>query len=92
MVLGAFSGNLNGANLYFLSKTVTMGGSNNINFLKEYFLMLWRIYQYGYFMHDGALAHKSKIVIKFLKDNKITVLELPGNLSDLDPIKYVWNC
>jgi len=75
MMWGAFSGNLGRAGLYFLPKNLTMRGSNYINVLKDHLLAFWRIHQCDHFMHDGAPAHKSKIVTKFVNDNNINVLE-----------------
>ena len=42
-------------------------------------------------MHDGAPAHKAKVVQKFLADNNIEVLDWPGNTLDLNPIENAWN-
>jgi len=56
------------AGLYFLPNNVTMRESNYINVLKEHLLAFWRIHQFDHFMHDGAPAHKSKIVTNFLND------------------------
>ena len=92
MVWDAFSGNMGPAVLYFLSKNVTMKGSNYIHILKDHMLAFWRIHQCDLFMHDGAPAHKSKSVSKFLTEHNIKVLEWPGNSPDLNPIENAWNC
>ena len=72
MVWGAFSGNMGRAGFYFLPKNTTLRGSNYIDVLKDYLLTFWRIYQCDYFIQDGAPAHRSKIVTKFLEDKIIS--------------------
>ena len=42
-------------------------------------------------MHDGAPAHRTKLVTKRLRERDIPVLEQPGNSSDLNLIENVWN-
>ena len=86
MVWEAFGGKKGSAGLYFLPKNVTMKGCNYIHILKDHILAYWRIYQCKHFMHDGAPAHKSKTVLKFLTDQNIHTLEWPGNSPDLNPI------
>ena len=87
MVWGAFSENMGRKSLYFFFKNVTMKGSNYIHVFKDHMLRFWRIHQCDHFMHDGAPAHKSKSVSKFLTQHNIIVLEWPGNSPDLNPIE-----
>ena len=42
-------------------------------------------------MHDGAPAHKSKTVSKFLTEHNIRALEWPWNSPDRNPIENAWN-
>ena len=91
MMWGAFSGNMGRAGLYFLPKNMTMKGSNYIYVLKHHMLAFWRIHQCDHFMYNGAPAHKSKSISKFLTEHNIKVLKWPGNSPDLNPIKNAWN-
>lgn len=43
------------------------------------------------FQHDLAPCHTSKIVKQFFTDNKITVLDWPGNSPDINPIENLWS-
>ena len=39
---------------------------------------------------DNDPKHTSKVVAKWLKDNKVKVLECPAQSSDLNPIENLW--
>ena len=90
MVWGAISGS-GRAGLYFLPKNVTMKGSNYLEVLQDHMLDFWDIHDCNFFMHDGAPAHRTKTVKKWLEEKNIPVLAWPGNSPDLNPIENAWN-
>ena len=42
------------------------------------------------FQMDNDPKHTSKVVAKWLKDNKVKVLESPSQSPDINPIENVW--
>jgi len=42
------------------------------------------------FVQDGAPCHRSKVDKTFLAENRIMVLDWPGNSPDLNPIQNLW--
>ncbi len=42
------------------------------------------------FQQDSAPCYKAKTVINWCAQNRITLLQLPGNSADLNPIENLW--
>ena len=76
MVWDAFSGTHERERLYFLSRIVTMKGSNYLKVLNDHLLPFWGIYQPTHFMQDGALAHKTKLVTTVVAKSLATLENL----------------
>lgn len=91
MVWGCFSGNNGSGGLFFLPKNVTMNADRYIEVLQDHLSVNFQIHRCQVFMHDSAPCHKAKKVTKWLADNKIDVLDWPGNSPDLNPIENCWN-
>jgi transposase len=43
------------------------------------------------FQHDLVPCHSSKAVKKFIQENKISMLEWPGNFPDMNAIEKLWS-
>ena len=49
------------------------------------------IHPHAILQQDFAPCHKTKMTTNCFKKMKITVLDWPGNLPDLNPIKNLWS-
>ena len=66
---------------------------NSVDILKQHLKTSVRKLTLGrkwVFQMDNDPKHTSKIVAKWLKDNKVKVLGWPSQRPDLKPIEYVW--
>ena len=78
MVWGAFSGSLGRAGLYILPKNETMRAQIYTKVLEDHLHSFWDIHWSDVFVHKGAPAQKTKVLIKFFDDYKIVFLECPA--------------
>ena len=77
--------------LFFLSKNITLDGAKYLEVLEQHMLPIWDNHQYQDFLHDGAHAHKSKLVKMLQEYREIQIWEWPGNFPYLNPIENTWN-
>ena len=79
------------AGLYFLPPGTTMNGEKYVNLLKSKLELHMKVHNCKIFMHNGAPCHRSKVVVNFMEQKRIQMLECPGNSPDLNPIENLWN-
>ena len=89
MVWDAMS-SLGPSGLYCIPPDTTTNEPRDAESLKEKLTLQRNSHKCTLFMTNGAPCHRSKIVTDFLKNNKITVLELPGNSPDVNPTEDMW--
>uniref|UniRef100_A0A0P4WEJ0 Tc1-like transposase DDE domain-containing protein n=1 Tax=Scylla olivacea TaxID=85551 RepID=A0A0P4WEJ0_SCYOL len=90
MVWGSFSGVGGWGSLYFLPKCETMRQDRYIQMLEDHMPPV-ELHGCGSFMQDDAPCHAAKSVKKWLNDQKINMLDWPGNSPDLNPLDNWWN-
>jgi transposase len=66
-----------------------MNGDCFLDGLKKHLLSFIEFHKATHFRQDGAPCHKSKKITDFLKENKLQVIDWPGNSPDLNPIEKV---
>ena len=54
------------------------------NLFREKLQLHMAVHQYSIFMHDSVPCHRSKAVQSFLNQQRINMLEWPGNSRDLN--------
>lgn len=76
--------------LYVVPPKTTVNSNMYLNLLHEKMELYMRVHKYSIFMHDGAPCHRSKIITKYLRTQKIKLLDWPDNNPDLNPIENLW--
>ena len=87
---GCFSVKGRGA-LHFIPQKETVNAERYINILENKLKVSMSIHDCTIFQQDSAPAHTAIVVKNWFRNNKISVLDWPGNSPDLNPIENLWN-
>lgn len=88
-VWGSFSAK-GRSSLYFVPQGKTVNSALYLDILKTKLIQSMTLHRCSTFQHDSAPAHTSRLVQSWLKENKMKVLEWPGNSPDINPIENLW--
>ena len=91
MVWECFSGEKGRGGLHFLPKNKKMNAELHLQVLEEHVLNFYHIHGSEKFMHDSAPCHKARKITRYLEQKQISVLEWPGNSSNLNSIENCWH-
>lgn len=91
MIWGCFSGRGGRGSLYFLPPNCTMNADRYMEVLEEKLFRWMGLHGVTQFLQDGAPCHKAKRVMALLAAQDFTVMDLPGNSPDLNPIENLWS-
>ena len=78
------------AGISFLPPGTTMNGPRYVKLLAEKLKIHMAMPNCTIFMQDGAPCHRSKVAKTFLTENRIKVVDWPGNSPDLNPVENLW--
>ncbi len=68
----------------------TMYGERYIDMLRDKLIFWMHHHHATHFLQDGAPCHTSKKVMAFLRQQNFSLMDWPGNSSDLNPIENLW--
>jgi hypothetical protein len=90
-VWGCFSGAGGRGGLFFLLKNTTMNGETYQKVLEDHLIPFMVFHQATHFLRNGTSCHTCKHIKEYLVDKPFSIIDWPGNNSDLNPIQNCWN-